>query len=137
MIELSRFQLYYFSEVSADLLYRYRPEYDLYKISATHPRDTVTIGDWFHFVDVEIDEKNDPLSFESPDAIEPLARMADTLSPAPEHLLQRHDVEDERLQFFTDFMCALAHGQYSINDARSVEYEHPAGKWLYDEYEKL
>lgn len=135
MIELSRFTLYYFSEVSAELLYRYRPEYGTYKISATHPR--VTISDWFHFVDSDVEPRHDPLTFESEDKVEPVAKMAGKLSPAAVDILFNYEVDDAERQFFTDFMCGLAHGHYGINDPRDVEYIHPAGDWLLEQYEEF
>lgn len=135
MIELSRFQLYYFSEVHADILYRYRPEYDTYKISATHPR--VSISDWFQFIESDVTQKDDPLFFESEDHIEPVAKMANKLSPGAEHILEARNVADPRRQFFSDFMTAMATGEYNVNDGRSEEYIHPAGDWLLEEYEKL
>lgn len=135
MKELSRFELYYYSEVSADILYRYRPEYNTYKISATHPN--VTISCWFHFVDSDVEPKDDPLWFESEDQIEPLAKMAGKLAPAAVDILRNFEVTNPKIQFFTDFMCALSYGGYNIYDERSVEYYHPAGEWLLEQYENF
>lgn len=146
MIELSRFSMYYFSEVSADILYRYLPDggnlhgvsKDLYKISATHPRNNVPISDWFHFADSTIGPKDDPLSFESENPVEPLALMAGRLWRGPESILVRIDeVDDPKRQFFSDFMCAIVFGEYDINDERANDYIHPSGDWLLSEYERL
>lgn len=137
MRELRRFEMYYFSEVNADILYRYRPEYERYKISATHTTSNVPISCWFHFSDVEVEDKEDPLHFESDGPVEPLALMAGKLAPGPKAILERADVPEPRRQFFTDFMCALANGDYNINDGRDVEYKHPAGDWLMEMTERF
>jgi len=139
MIKLSRFSMYYYSEVSADILYRYRPEYGTYKISATHPNSSVPVSDWFHFSDHSLKDREDPLYFESESRIEPLALMAEELHYGPKMILS--DVDEisisPRRQFFSDFMCALTYGEYSLYDNRAKDYHHEAGDWLMQKADKL
>jgi hypothetical protein len=135
MVDYHIFKIRYWSEVMAELCYRYRPEYGTYKISATHPR--VYISDWFHFSDTTIPERRDPMFFEASNPVEPIARMAGELYVGAEPVLEHFDMEEPKRQFFTDFMDAMAHGEYIVETGRKRDYLHPAGDWLLDEYESL
>lgn len=132
---MRQFRMYYFSELSADIMYQQCPDTGIYRISATHTNEAVPISDWFHFVDTEITE--DPLIVESNDSNEALANMAGTLSDGPIPVLERAGIEEPTRQFFSDFMSAFYEGEYNINTGRRKDYVHDAGDSLMEEYESM
>jgi len=132
---MRQFNIYYYSELSAEILYQHLSEYGVYKISATHTSETVSISDWFHFVDTEIIE--DPLTVESHDSDKALAKMAGILSDGPVPILERAGVEEPKRQFFSDFMTAFYEGEYNVSTGRRVNYIHSAGDSLMEEYESM
>jgi len=122
-----RFFLYYYSEVSAEV--SITSSDGQFSVIADHPTDTVGIDCWFHFVDYETDTN---VIERTSDELElAMADVADELSPGGMGILEHHDVDNTRMQFFTDFMCAATTGVYSIYGDRDNEYYHPAGEWLY------
>lgn len=129
---MREFSISYFSEVSAVLTLT-----EGYRLKATHPMDTVTISDWFHFSGTA--PKGDPLLITGDTVADVLAKMADRLYPGARIILERNDnVDEPRKQFFTDFFIAFVIGDYHpASQKYPSDWEHPAGEWLLRHHRKI
>lgn len=123
------FTISYFSEVAAEVVVTYDEE--SVEMRATHPTDSVPIGTWFHFCDVE--QEQDPLVVRGNGLHDALLSLAKELFPGVKLLVRGGDGTDEELweQFVADLYYAFMSGFWSPPHTKYPHYyDHEVGSMV-------